>query len=54
MRHCYIRLFLGILFVACLIVSLVTGNLPFALMYLFLGGLFLFSAHDLWKKNRRR
>lgn len=53
MRHIYIRLFLGILFLLCLVFSLVTGNLPFALLYLLLGGLFLGSAYALWRKNKR-
>lgn len=52
MRHVYIRLVLGILFAACLIVSLVTANFPFALLYLFLSGAFLLSARALWKKRR--
>lgn len=53
MRHFYVRLVLGILFLLCLGFSLVTGNLPFALLYLLLGGLFLGSAYALWRKDKR-
>lgn len=45
MRHFYFRLILGIVFVCCMIYSFVTMNIPFALLYLFLGGVFLFSAY---------
>ena len=39
-----------------MIYSFVTMNIPFVLLYIFLGGVFLFSAYSLWekdKKNRR-
>lgn len=52
MRHCYIRLTLGILFAACMIFSFVTANFPFALLYLALSVLFLSSAYSLWKDDR--
>lgn len=45
MRHFYFRLILGIVFVACMIFSFVTMNIPFAILYLVLGGAFLFSAY---------
>lgn len=35
-----------------MIYSFVTMNIPFVLLYLFLGGVFLFSAHSLWKKAK--
>ena len=52
MRHFYVRLILGIVFVACMIFSFVTVNIPVALMFLALGVLFLLSAHSLWKKEK--
>lgn len=51
MRHFYFRLILGILFLACLVFSLVTMNIPFAVLYLALGIAFLSSAYSLWKDN---
>lgn len=52
MRHFYFRLILGIVFIVCMIYSFVTMNIPFALLYLFLGDVFLFSAYSLWKKDK--
>ena len=52
MRHFYIRLILGILFVIGMIYSFITANTPFALLYLFLGIGFLLSAFSLWKKDK--
>lgn len=52
MRHFYFRLILGIVFVCCMIFSVFTMNIPFALLYLVLGGAFLFSAYSLRKKDK--
>lgn len=52
MRHFYVRFILGIVFVACMIFSLITMNIPFALLYLALSAAFLFSAYSLWKKEK--
>ena len=56
MRHFYFRLILGIVFIGCMIFSFATVNIPFAVMYLALGIVFLASAYSLWKKekNNRR
>lgn len=56
MRHFYFRLILGIVFIVCMIYSFVTMNVLFALLYVFLGGVFLYSAYSIWKKekNNRR
>lgn len=51
MRHYYFRLILGIVFIACMIFSFVTMNIPFALLYLFLSYTFLNSARTIRKKN---
>ncbi len=52
MRHFYFRLILGIVFAACMIFSLIIMNIPFVLLYLVLGAVFLFSAYSLWKKDK--
>ena len=52
MRHFYFRLILGIIFIGCMIFSFVTMNIPFALLYIFLGGSFLYSAYSIWKKDK--
>lgn len=53
MRHFYFRLIMGILFMVCLVFSIYTMNLWFALLYLFLGGAFLYSAYSIWKNGRK-
>ncbi len=52
MRHFYFRFILGFIFAVCLIFSLITMNIPFAILYLFLSGTFLYSAYLLWKKDQ--
>ena len=52
MRHFYFRLILGIVFIGCMIFSFVTMNIPFALLYIFLGGSFLSFAYSIWKKDK--
>lgn len=52
MRHFYFRLVLGVVFAICAVYSFSTANIPFALMYVVLGGAFLFSAYSLWKKDK--
>ena len=54
MRHFYFRLILGIVFIGCMIFSFVTVNIPFAVLYLVLGILFLSSAYSLWKKEKNK
>lgn len=52
MRHFYFRLVLGSVFVICMIYSLIKADIPFALMYLVLGAIFLYSSYSLWKKDK--
>lgn len=47
MRHFYFRFILGVVFVICAIYSFITANIPFALMYVVLSGVFLYSACSL-------
>ena len=39
-------------FIVCMIYSFVTMNIPFVLLYIFLGGVHLFSAYSLWEKDK--
>lgn len=52
MRHFYFRLVLGIVFLLCAVYSFVTANIAFAMLYIILGAVFLFSAYTIWKKNK--
>ncbi len=52
MRHFYFRLILGMVFAVCAVYSFITVNIPFALMYVVLGGVLLYSAYTIWKKNK--
>lgn len=51
MRHFYIRLVLGVIWLNVAFVSAVSGNLLFAALYAILGSAFLYSAYSIWKKN---
>lgn len=52
MRHFYFRLVLGIVWVVASIVSAVTANIPFVVLYVVLGIVFLYSAYSTWKKEK--
>lgn len=52
MRHFYFRLVLGIVFLICMVYSFITVNISFVVMYLILGGAFVFSAYSIWKKEK--
>ncbi len=52
MRHYYFRLSLGIVFLICMVFSIVTLNIPFALLYVILGSQFLYSAYTLRKNGK--
>ena len=52
MRHFYFRLLLGIVWLVAAIVSAVTANIPFAVLYVLLGIVFLYSAYSIWKKEK--
>lgn len=53
MRHFYFRFILGLVFAVCAVYSFVTANIPFAMMYVVLGGVFLYSAYMIRKKGDR-
>lgn len=52
MRHFYFRLILGVVFAICAVYSFIMANIPFAFLYVVLGGVFLCSACTIWKKNK--
>jgi len=52
MRHFYFRLILGVVFAVCAVFSFITGGVPFALMYVVLGSVFLHSAYTIRKKDK--
>ncbi len=52
MRHFYFRLILGVVFAICAVYSFITLSIPFALMYVVLGGVFLYSAYTIRKKDK--
>ena len=51
MRHVYIRGILGLIWLAAAIVS-VSSNSQMAVLYIILGGVFLYSAFVTWKKEK--
>lgn len=52
MRHVYIRGILGLIWLVTAIVSGMSGHLEMMILYLILGGVFLYSAYATWKKNQ--
>ncbi|SHK07565.1 hypothetical protein SAMN02745243_02134 [Hespellia stercorisuis DSM 15480] len=52
MRHFYFRLALGIVWLIAAIVSGVNANIPFTVLYVVLGIVFLYSAYSIWKKEK--
>lgn len=54
MRHYYFRLVIGFVWLAAAVASMVTANIPFAILYVVLGIIFLYSAYTIHKKNTGR
>ncbi len=54
MRHFYIRLVIGVVWLIAAVVSGVTANIPFAVVYVVLGIAFLYSAYTIWKKEKNK
>lgn len=54
MRHFYIRLVIGVVWLIAAVVSGVTANIPFAVLYVVLGIVFLYSAYTIWKKEKNK
>ena len=53
MRHVYIRGIIGLIWLAAAIVSGVSGNFEMSMLYVILGGIFLYSVYTTWKKNNK-
>lgn len=52
MRHFYFRLILGIVWFVAAVISVVKANISFAVLYVILGIVFLWSAYSIWKKEK--
>lgn len=52
MRHVYIRGIVGLIWLAAAIISGVSGNFEMAVLYVILGGVFLYSSYTAWKKEK--
>lgn len=52
MRHVYIRVILGLVWLVAAIVSGVSGSMEMTAFYVILGGVFLYSAYSTWKKEK--
>ena len=52
MRHFFIRLVFSIVWIAAAVVSAVSANISFAILYAVLGIVFLWSAYSIWKKEK--
>ena len=52
MRHVYIRGLIGIIWLAAAIVSGISSNFEMTVLYIILGGAFLYSAYATWKKDK--
>lgn len=51
MRHVYIRGILALIWIAVGIVSVISGALGMAALYMIIGGVFLYSAYSVWRKE---
>ncbi len=52
MRHVYIRGIMSLIWLAAAIVSGLSGNFEMAVLYVILGGVFLYTAYTTWKKEK--
>lgn len=54
MRHVYIRGFFSIIWLAAAMISAFSGSFEMAILYIMLGGVFLYSAYTIWHKEKKR
>lgn len=52
MRHVYICGLVGLIWLVAAIVSGISGNFEMTVLYVILGGVFLYSAYATWKKEK--
>lgn len=50
MRHIYIRGILALVWLAAAIVSGVSGKMEMTVIYIIMGGMFLYSAYTAWSR----
>lgn len=53
MRHVFIRGLAGLVWLAAAIVSGVSGKFELAVLYVILGGVFLYTAYTTWKNQKK-
>ncbi len=52
MRHCYIRLVIGLVWMVAAISCIIRGNLSMTALYGVLGVVFMYTAYSIWKKEK--
>lgn len=52
MRHVWIRSILALIWLVAAVVSGVSGNIEMTVIYVIIGGVFLYSAYSTWKKKK--
>lgn len=52
MRHVYIRGILALVWVAAAVASGVSGRMEMAVIYVIMGGMFLYSAYTAWNRSK--
>lgn len=51
MRHVYFRGIISLIWFTAAVVCGISGNVEMSVLYVVLGGIFLYSAYSTWKKN---
>lgn len=52
MRHCYLRILMGLVWMVAAVVSGINGKLSMAAMYGVLGAIFVYTAYTIRKKEK--
>lgn len=53
MRHCYIRLVIGLIWLVAAVICAVNANISMMAMYGGLCVVFLYTAYSIWKKEKQ-
>lgn len=51
MRHVYFRGIISLIWLTAAVVCGIAGNIEMAVLYVVLGGIFLYSAYSTWRKS---
>ncbi len=51
MRHVWVRSILALIWLAAAVVSGLSGNIEMTLIYVIIGGVFLYFAYTTWRKK---